>query len=140
MKIFETKTAPNPRRVRMFMSEKGLLDKAEFVEIDLQKGENALLGGVQNPNDALGQLAWFTFFVTALAAVAVSLDSFVAERDSGRLLGVQAVTGEAGELIHELAAVMYYHGNVRDLLQIPHYHPTLAEILTYPAEELAEQL
>ena len=40
MKIFETKTAPNPRRVRMFMSEKGLLDKAEFVEIDLQKGEN----------------------------------------------------------------------------------------------------
>ncbi|MEP1215247.1 MAG: glutathione S-transferase family protein [Marinobacter sp.] len=40
MKILETKTAPNPRRVRMFMSEKGLLDKAEFVEIDLQKGEN----------------------------------------------------------------------------------------------------
>ncbi|MDL0431102.1 glutathione S-transferase family protein [Marinobacter sp. TBZ242] len=40
MKIFETKTAPNPRRVRMFMSEKGLLDKAEFVEIDLLKGEN----------------------------------------------------------------------------------------------------
>ncbi len=40
MKILETKTAPNPRRVRMFMSEKGLLDKAEFVEIDLLKGEN----------------------------------------------------------------------------------------------------
>lgn len=40
MKIFETKTAPNPRRVRMFMAEKGLLDQAEFVEIDLLKGEN----------------------------------------------------------------------------------------------------
>jgi len=40
MKIFETRTAPNPRRVRMFMAEKGLLDKAEFVEIDIQKGEN----------------------------------------------------------------------------------------------------
>ncbi|MBS3803991.1 MAG: glutathione S-transferase family protein [Oleiphilaceae bacterium] len=40
MKIYETKTAPNPRRVRMFMAEKGLLDKAEFVEIDLAKGEN----------------------------------------------------------------------------------------------------
>lgn len=40
MKIFETKTAPNPRRVRMFMAEKGLLEKAEFIEIDLQKGEN----------------------------------------------------------------------------------------------------
>ncbi|MCM0613466.1 glutathione S-transferase family protein [Marinobacter sediminum] len=40
MKIFETKTAPNPRRVRMFMAEKGLLDMAEFVQIDLAKGEN----------------------------------------------------------------------------------------------------
>lgn len=40
MKIYETKTAPNPRRVRMFMAEKGLLDKAEFIEIDLLKGEN----------------------------------------------------------------------------------------------------
>lgn len=40
MKIFETKTAPNPRRVRMFMAEKALLEKAEFIEIDLQKGEN----------------------------------------------------------------------------------------------------
>jgi len=40
MKIFETKTAPNPRRVRMFMAEKELLDKAEFIEVDLQKGEN----------------------------------------------------------------------------------------------------
>jgi len=25
-------------------------------------------------------------------------------------------------------------------LQIPHYHPTLAEIVTYPAESLMEQL
>jgi glutathione S-transferase len=40
MKILETSTAPNPRRVRMFMAEKGLLDKAEFIQIDLQKGEN----------------------------------------------------------------------------------------------------
>jgi glutathione S-transferase len=40
MKIFETKTAPNPRRVRMFLAEKGLLDHVEFVEVDIQKGEN----------------------------------------------------------------------------------------------------
>ncbi len=40
MKIYETKTAPNPRRVRMFMAEKGILEKAEFVQIDLLKGEN----------------------------------------------------------------------------------------------------
>ncbi|HJO28488.1 MAG: ABC transporter permease subunit [Candidatus Poseidoniia archaeon] len=52
---------------------------------DLQNDPSPLLGGVQSPDDALGQLAWFTFFVTSLAAVAVSLDAFVAERDSGTL-------------------------------------------------------
>lgn len=40
MKIYEMKIAPNPRRVRMFLAEKGLLDDVEFVELDLQKGEN----------------------------------------------------------------------------------------------------
>ena len=60
--------------------------------------------------------------------------------DSGKLLGGHIVGPEAAELIHELIAVMYYHGTVHDLQQLPHYHPTLAEILTYPAEELAQQL
>lgn len=40
MKIYEMKRAPNPRRVRMFIAEKGLLDQVEFVQLDLQKGEN----------------------------------------------------------------------------------------------------
>lgn len=40
MKIYEAKVAPNPRRVRMFLAEKGLLDQVEFVELDLQKGDN----------------------------------------------------------------------------------------------------
>lgn len=40
MKIYEMKIAPNPRRVRVFLHEKGVLDQIEFVELDLQKGEN----------------------------------------------------------------------------------------------------
>jgi glutathione S-transferase len=40
MKLYETRTAPNPRRVRIFLAEKGLLDKVELIQIDLQKGEN----------------------------------------------------------------------------------------------------
>lgn len=59
---------------------------------------------------------------------------------SGIVLGAQIVGPEAGELIHELIAVMYYRGTVHDLLRMPHYHPTLAEIITYPAESIAEQL
>jgi len=35
---------------------------------------------------------------------------------------------------------MHFRGAVRDLLRIPHYRPTLAEIITRPAEELVEQL
>ena len=59
---------------------------------------------------------------------------------SGEVLGGHIVGPEAGELIHELIAVMYFRGTVQDLAKMPHYHPTLAEILTYPAEELADQL
>jgi pyruvate/2-oxoglutarate dehydrogenase complex dihydrolipoamide dehydrogenase (E3) component len=55
---------------------------------------------------------------------------------NGELIGAHIVGPEAGELIHQLIAVMYYHGKVDDLLKMPHYHPTLSEILTYPAEEL----
>lgn len=40
MKIHETKMAPNPRRVRVFLHEKGVLDQIDFIELDLQKGEN----------------------------------------------------------------------------------------------------
>ncbi len=59
---------------------------------------------------------------------------------SGELLGAHIVGPEAGELIHEMIAVMHFNGTVHDVARMPHYHPTLAEILTYPAEELAEQL
>jgi pyruvate/2-oxoglutarate dehydrogenase complex dihydrolipoamide dehydrogenase (E3) component len=59
---------------------------------------------------------------------------------TGELLGAQIVGPEAGELIHELIAVMYYHGTAADLLRMPHYHPTLAEIVTYPAESILERL
>ncbi|HEY5626886.1 MAG TPA: FAD-dependent oxidoreductase [Nitrospira sp.] len=64
----------------------------------------------------------------------------LAAPSNGRLIGAQIVGPEAGELIHELLAVMYYQGTAADLLRIPHYHPTLAEIITYPAESLVEQL
>ncbi|MFA6108940.1 MAG: NAD(P)/FAD-dependent oxidoreductase [Candidatus Latescibacterota bacterium] len=59
---------------------------------------------------------------------------------TGELIGGHIVGPEAGELLHELIAVMHFHGTVHDLLAMPHYHPTLAEILTYPAEELAGHL
>jgi len=47
---------------------------------------------------------------------------------------------EAGEMIHQMVTLMYFRGTVHDLAQLPHYHPTLSEIFTYPAEELTQKL
>jgi glutathione S-transferase len=39
MKLYDSRRAPNPRRVRWFMAEKGITD-IEIVQIDLLKGEH----------------------------------------------------------------------------------------------------
>lgn len=41
MRLHQFSQSPNPRRVRMFMAEKGMdLDAVEFVEVDIAAGEN----------------------------------------------------------------------------------------------------
>lgn len=64
----------------------------------------------------------------------------VAEPKRGRILGVEIVGPQAGELIHCFTGPITLRATVRDLLRAPWYHPTLAEILTYPLEEIADQL
>ena len=59
---------------------------------------------------------------------------------SGEIIGGHITGPEAGELIHQLIAIMYYNGTVGDVLNMPHYHPTLSEIITYPAEALAAKI
>jgi pyruvate/2-oxoglutarate dehydrogenase complex dihydrolipoamide dehydrogenase (E3) component len=67
-------------------------------------------------------------------------DGFVkllANPKSGEILGGGCVGPVAGELIHEITAAMANRMTVAQLAAMPHYHPTLAEIWTYPAEALA---
>lgn len=64
----------------------------------------------------------------------------LAEPRRGRILGVEIVGPDAGELIHAFTGPMAMRATVHDLLRAPWYHPTLAEIVTYPLEEIAEQL
>jgi dihydrolipoamide dehydrogenase len=67
-------------------------------------------------------------------------DGFVkllADPKSGEILGGMCVGPAGGELIHEIVAAMAKRMTVHELAAMPHYHPTLAEIWTYPAEELA---
>ena len=70
-------------------------------------------------------------------------DGFVkllADPKSGEILGGACVGPMGGELIHEIVAAMAKRMTVHELEATPHYHPTLAEIWTYPAEELAAKI
>jgi pyruvate/2-oxoglutarate dehydrogenase complex dihydrolipoamide dehydrogenase (E3) component len=70
-------------------------------------------------------------------------DGFVkllADPKSGEILGGSCVGPLGGELIHEIVAAMAKRMTVHELAAMPHYHPTLAEIWTYPAEDLAGQI
>jgi pyruvate/2-oxoglutarate dehydrogenase complex dihydrolipoamide dehydrogenase (E3) component len=64
----------------------------------------------------------------------------LAEPRRGRILGAEIVGKDAGELIHCFSTPLALRATVRDMLRAPWYHPTLAEIITYPLEEIAEQL
>ena len=72
-----------------------------------------------------------------------ALDGFVkllADPTTGEIIGGACVGPQGGELIHEIITAMHHRMTVHALATMPHYHPTLAEIWTYPAEELAEQI
>jgi len=64
----------------------------------------------------------------------------LAAPDDGKILGAAIVGADASDLIHEVIVAMYYGGTVSEFVKIPHLHPTLAEILTYPAEDIVAQL
>jgi pyruvate/2-oxoglutarate dehydrogenase complex dihydrolipoamide dehydrogenase (E3) component len=64
----------------------------------------------------------------------------MADPESGCILGAAVLGTQASELIHEIIVAMRYDSKVEDFMRIPHLHPTLAEIWTYPAEECAAQM
>jgi pyruvate/2-oxoglutarate dehydrogenase complex dihydrolipoamide dehydrogenase (E3) component len=64
----------------------------------------------------------------------------LADPQSGRILGATAIGPQASELIHEIIVAMTFESTVAQFMRIPHLHPTLAEIWTYPAEECAAAL
>lgn len=63
-----------------------------------------------------------------------------AHAKTGEILGACVVGPEATELIHEVVVAMNFRATVKQFMAIPHYHPTLSEIWTYPAEEIADKM
>ena len=71
-----------------------------------------------------------------------AMDGFVkliALKPKGEIVGAEVVGPHASDLIHEPLAVIRYRGMAEEMMNLPHYHPTLSEIWTYPAEEIAEK-
>ena len=63
----------------------------------------------------------------------------IADAADGRILGGAVVGPEGSEIIHEIVVAMAFNATAGQLALIPHYHPTLSEIWTYPAEEIADR-
>jgi len=64
----------------------------------------------------------------------------IALKQTGEIVGAEVVGPHASDLVHEPMAVMRYRGTAQEMAEMPHYHPTLSEIWTYPAEEIAEKI
>ncbi len=86
------------------------------------------------------KIACYPFSDHGKSIVLGETDGFVkliARTSDGEILGAAVVGPHASDLIHEIAVAIHFHATADDLLRVPHYHPTLSEIWTYPAEELA---
>ena len=63
-----------------------------------------------------------------------------AEKPTGRILGAEIVSKDAGELIHALSVAVSNNLTAESLLRTHWYHPTLSEILSYPLEDIVYEL
>ena len=62
------------------------------------------------------------------------------EKPTGRILGAEIVSKDAGELIHMLSIAVSHGLTAASLMQTHWYHPTLSEIITYPLEDIVDEL
>ncbi|HXI02802.1 MAG TPA: FAD-dependent oxidoreductase, partial [Candidatus Saccharimonadales bacterium] len=64
----------------------------------------------------------------------------IARAASGEILGAHILGPRADDLVHIIAAVMFYRGRAADLCAMPWYHPTLSEALIEIGRNLAALL
>lgn len=59
----------------------------------------------------------------------------VAHAETGAIIGASVVGAEGADLIHEIIVAMHFRSTCAQFLEIPHLHPTLAEIWIDAVEE-----
>lgn len=62
----------------------------------------------------------------------------IADPATREILGGAVVGPHASDLIHEVVVAMRFRATAGQFAAIPHYHPTLSEIWSYPAGDLAD--
>jgi dihydrolipoamide dehydrogenase len=121
-------------------------DNRLLISIVFTEPQVAFVGLTEKEATALGikfLAASYPFNDHGKSLIMEAKDGFVkllAHPKTGEILGGACVGPAGGELIHEIVAAMAKRMTVYELAVMPHYHPTLAEIWTYPAEELAAQI
>jgi pyruvate/2-oxoglutarate dehydrogenase complex dihydrolipoamide dehydrogenase (E3) component len=119
------------------------MDYRLLISVVFTEPQVAFVGLTEKEATAQGipyQAASYPFNDHGKSLIMEAKDGFVkllAEPRSGEILGGSCVGPAGGELLHEIVAAMAKRMTVHELAVMPHYHPTLAEIWTYPAEELA---
>jgi pyruvate/2-oxoglutarate dehydrogenase complex dihydrolipoamide dehydrogenase (E3) component len=122
------------------------MDYRLLTEVIFTEPQVANVGLTEKNADVKGiryLVAKYAFKDHGKSMIMEALDGFVkllADPLTGEILGGGCVGPMAGELIHEIIVAMDRRMTVHELSAVPHYHPTLAEIWTYPAEELAAQI
>ena len=120
-----------------------VMDYRLLTQIVFTEPQMATVGLTEKQAMVAGQrvlVARYPFNDHGKSLIMDATDGFVkllAHPATGEILGGACVGPQGGELIHEIVAAMHSRMTVRELAAMPHYHPTLAEIWTYPAEELA---
>jgi pyruvate/2-oxoglutarate dehydrogenase complex dihydrolipoamide dehydrogenase (E3) component len=126
--------APKPAPAHLFLS--AAFTQPNIARVGLSEGEAQQLG-----REVL--VGRYRFADHGKAEILGETDGFVkmlADPLSGEILGTTIVGPDGAELIHEIACAMTFRATVEQFLQVPHVHPTLAEIWTYPAEEIVDQI
>jgi pyruvate/2-oxoglutarate dehydrogenase complex dihydrolipoamide dehydrogenase (E3) component len=122
------------------------MDYRLLISIVFTEPQVAFVGLTEKEAEARGipfLVASYPFNDHGKSLIMEAKDGFVkllADPKSGEILGGSCVGPAGGELLHEIVAAMAKRMTVHELAAMPHYHPTLAEIWTYPAEELAGQI
>lgn len=136
------------RNAARFIAGKALKDRLDYrlkLEVIFTSPEVASVGYSERE---CGERGWeivtasYPFADHGKSMVMGATEGFVkliAKKERGEIIGAQVVGPHASDLIHEPLAVMRYRGTAQEMASMPHYHPTLSEIWTYPAEEIAEK-